>query len=64
MTGVPPTADEVLRLAGFYALTVVYVAFWLALALVASIVFRQAANRLPAEQALLHTLISGQWPGE
>jgi ornithine carbamoyltransferase len=24
-------------------------------------VFRQAANRLPTEQALLHTLISGEW---
>lgn len=44
MTGVLPTADEVLRLMGFYLLTVVYVAFWLALALVASIVFRQAAT--------------------
>jgi ornithine carbamoyltransferase len=28
-----------------------------------SVVFDQAANRLPTEQALLHTLISGDWGG-
>lgn len=42
--GVPPTADEVLRLVAFYGVTVLYVAFWLSLSVLASLVFRQAST--------------------
>jgi len=44
MLGVPPTGDEVLRLLAFGVLTTIYVAFWLALAILFSVVFRQAAT--------------------
>lgn len=44
MIGVPPTGEEALRLLIFLAVTVVYVAFWLALAILFSIVFRQPAT--------------------
>ena len=40
--GVPPSADEVLRLVGFGAIVVTYLAFWLALAMAASIFLRNA----------------------
>lgn len=44
MLGVPPTGDEALRLVAFGVLTTIYVAFWLALAILFSVVFRQAAT--------------------
>jgi ABC-2 type transport system permease protein len=40
--GVPPGGDEVLRLVGFGLLATVYLAFWLALAMTASIFLRTA----------------------
>lgn len=44
LIGVPPTGDELLRLLAFLALTVVYVAFWLAVSILFSVVFRHAAT--------------------
>ena len=40
--GLPPSGDEVLRLIGFGFLTIFYLAFWLALAMAASIFLRNA----------------------
>lgn len=40
--GLPPSGDEVLRLIGFGFITVAYLAFWLALAMTASIFLRNA----------------------
>jgi ABC-2 type transport system permease protein len=42
--GIFPSADVALRLVGWYLVAVVYVAFWLALALLASVIFRRAAT--------------------
>lgn len=44
MTGVAPTGEEVLRLLLYLALSVVYMAFWLALSMLFSLLFRQAAT--------------------
>ncbi|MCZ7664301.1 MAG: ABC transporter permease [Thermoleophilia bacterium] len=44
LVGVPPSSEEVLRLILFFVLTVIYVGFWLALAQLFSVVFRQAAT--------------------
>ncbi len=42
--GIPPTAEEFLRIVSFLLLSVLYVAFWLNLAVFLSIRFRQAAT--------------------
>lgn len=42
--GIPPTAEEFLRIICFLALSVLYVGFWLNLAIFFSIKFRQAAT--------------------
>jgi ABC-2 type transport system permease protein len=42
--GVPPSGDELARLVLFYVLTVMYVAFWMSLSILFSILFRQAAT--------------------
>jgi len=42
--GIPPTAEEFLRIIFFLLLSVLYVAFWLNLAVFLSIRFRQAAT--------------------
>lgn len=52
MLGVPPTGDELLRLAAYGLLTTAYVAFWLALAILVSVVFRQAATSALAAIAI------------
>jgi ABC-2 type transport system permease protein len=44
MTGVPPTLDELLRLLAYLILSVIYIAFWLALSLLFSIIFRQTST--------------------
>lgn len=41
---VVPTVDDVLRLLTWYATTVVYIGFWLALSTLCSVVFRRAAT--------------------
>ena len=42
--GIPPTADEFLRIIFFIVLSVLYVAFWLNLSIFLSVKFRQAAT--------------------
>ena len=42
--GIPPTADEFLRIVFFILLSICYVAFWLNLAILFSVQFRQAAT--------------------
>lgn len=42
--GIPPTAEEFLRMVAFISVSIVYVAFWLNLAVFFSIRFRQAAT--------------------
>ncbi|MDN5347938.1 MAG: type transport system permease protein [Clostridia bacterium] len=44
LIGVPPTTEEVVRLFLYLLLSVVYVAFWLAVSLLFSLLFRQAAT--------------------
>lgn len=44
LTGVRMEPQELLRIIGFLVITIVYVAFWLSLSIVLSIVFRQAAT--------------------
>lgn len=44
MVGVPPSVEEALRLLSFLVVTVLYVGFWLALAQLFSVIFRQAAT--------------------
>lgn len=42
--GLVPAPDDILRLVAWYVLTVVYVGFWLALATLASVVFRNSGT--------------------
>lgn len=42
--GIPPTADEFLRIVSFLLLSIVYVAFWLNLSIFFSVRFRQGAT--------------------
>jgi ABC-2 type transport system permease protein len=44
LIGVPPTADEIFRLLVYLGISVVYVAFWMSLAILFSILFRQATT--------------------
>lgn len=44
MIGIPPTGDEIMRLFLFLVIAVVYVAFWMALSILFSILFRQPAT--------------------
>ncbi|MEW5933826.1 MAG: ABC transporter permease subunit, partial [Bacillota bacterium] len=44
LTGVPPTGEEVVRVLAYLVVTVIYVAFWLALGILFSVIFRQAAS--------------------
>lgn len=41
MIGVPPTAEELLRLLWFFVLTIVYIGFWMSLAVLLSTLLRQ-----------------------
>lgn len=65
LIGVPPTGDEILRLLVFYGVTVLYVAFWLSLSILFSVVFRQASTSALAGMAawlfltLFWTLVAG-----
>ncbi|HLB11897.1 MAG TPA: ABC transporter permease subunit [Dehalococcoidia bacterium] len=52
MIGVPPTLEEVLRLASFLVLSMVYVAFWMSLSVLFSVVFRQTATSALAGMAV------------
>ncbi|HHV65583.1 MAG TPA: ABC transporter permease [Peptococcaceae bacterium] len=44
LTGVPPTLDELLRLLIYLTLSVIYISFWLALAILCSLLFRQTST--------------------
>jgi len=44
LTGVPPTIDELFRLFVYLTLSVVYVAFWLSLSVLCSLLFRQTST--------------------
>jgi ABC-2 type transport system permease protein len=46
MIGVPPTAEEIIRLFLFGVVTLVYGAFWLGLAMLFSVAFRRSAGSL------------------
>jgi len=52
MIGVPPTAEEVIRLFFYLFLTIIYGAFWMGLAILFSIVFRRVAASLLFSLAL------------
>ena len=43
MIGVPPTAEEIIRLFLYLFLTIIYGAFWMGLAILFSVVFRRVA---------------------
>lgn len=46
MIGVPPTPEEIIRLFGYFAMTIVYGAFWMGLAILFSVIFRRVAASL------------------
>lgn len=46
MIGVPPTAEEIIRLFMYLVLTIIYGAFWMALAILFSVVLRRIASSL------------------
>lgn len=46
MIGVPPTPEEIIRLFAYFAMTIVYGAFWMGLAILFSIIFRRVAASL------------------
>jgi ABC-2 type transport system permease protein len=46
MIGVPPTAEEIVRLFLFLVIIIIYGAFWMGLAMLFSVVFRRAAGSL------------------
>jgi ABC-2 type transport system permease protein len=50
--GVTPTLEEILRLFGFWVLSLVYIGFWLGISIVFSIVFRSVATSALAAAAL------------
>jgi ABC-2 type transport system permease protein len=52
MIGVPPTAEEILRLVGFIFVSIIYGAFWMALALLFSVSFGRTATSALASIAL------------
>ncbi|MBI2954461.1 MAG: ABC transporter permease [Chloroflexi bacterium] len=52
LIGVPPSLDEMVRLIAFLLITIVYVAFWMAVSILLSVLFRQAATSALAGMAL------------
>ncbi len=52
MIGVPPSSEEVIRLIAFLAVTIVYGAFWLGLAMLFSIFFQRVATSTLASIAV------------
>ncbi|WP_238988851.1 ABC transporter permease [Calorimonas adulescens] len=44
LTGIPPTAEEIARLVIYLLLNIVFMAFWLAISILFSILFRQTAT--------------------
>jgi len=52
MIGVPPSAEEIIRLFLYLVLTIVYGAFWMGLAILFSVLFRRTATSLLSSIAL------------
>ena len=52
MIGVPPTSEEVIRLMAFLAMSIVYGAFWLGIAILFSVFFRRVATSALAAVAV------------
>ena len=52
MIGVPPTAEEIIRLFLYFSITVIYGAFWMGLAVLFSVLFRRIATSLLVSVAL------------
>lgn len=52
MIGVPPSSEEIIRLMLYLAITIVYGAFWLGLAILFSIFFRRVATSVLASLAV------------
>ncbi len=52
IVGVPPTGEEVVRLLGFVAISVLYGGFWLALAVLFSVIFSRTATSMLASLAV------------
>ncbi len=52
MIGVPPTPEEIIRLFIYLALTIMYGAFWMSLAILFSVLFRRIATSLLSSLAL------------
>jgi ABC-2 type transport system permease protein len=52
MIGVPPTAEELLRIFGFIFLSVLYGAFWMSVSVLFSILFNKTATSVLASIAL------------
>jgi len=52
LIGIPPTGDEIMRLLFWLFIAVVYVAFWMAVSILFSILFRQTATSALAAIAL------------
>ncbi len=52
MIGVPPSAEEVIRLMAFLATSIIYGAFWLGLAMLFSVLFRRVATSALASMAV------------
>jgi ABC-2 type transport system permease protein len=52
MIGVPPSPDEILRLFAFIFVTIIYGAFWLALAILCSVFFNRIATSALASLAI------------
>ncbi|MBI4286539.1 MAG: ABC transporter permease [Chloroflexi bacterium] len=52
MIGVPPTAEEIIRLFLYVVFTIIYGAFWMAIAVLFSVVFRRVATSLMSSVAV------------
>jgi ABC-2 type transport system permease protein len=52
MIGVPPTAEEILRLFGFIFITIVYGGFWLALSILFSVLLKKGTTALISALAI------------
>lgn len=52
MIGVPPTAEEILRIFAFLFITIIYGAFWLALSILFSVLLNRGATSLIASVAI------------
>lgn len=65
LTGIPPTGSETSRLLCFFVLSVFYVAFWLSVSILFSVLFRQAATSALAAMAvwIFFTVFAGLLAG-